>query len=198
MRDNFTELPAALPHWPARLRDSGYTTAYIGKWHMGEDNDAPRPGFDWFVTHKGQGKYFDTEWNVNGAGAKVVPGYYTTVVTDMALDWLASATPRSRGRSASATRRRTAFTRRRKNTRTPSTTSACLIPASAFALDGKPEWMKQRLDTWHGIYGPLFEWRKKFPDGRPEAVKDFENMVHGYWGTVLSVDDSVGRLVRVS
>ncbi len=33
------------------------------------------------------------------------------------------------------------------------------------------------------------------PDARPEAVKDFENMVHGYWGTVLSVDDSVGRLV---
>jgi N-acetylglucosamine-6-sulfatase len=25
-------------------------------------------------------------------------------------------------------------------------------------------------------------------------VKDFENMVHGYWGTVLSVDDSVARV----
>jgi arylsulfatase A-like enzyme len=67
-------------------------------------------------------------------------------------------------------------------------------PATAFQLDGKPAWIKQRLYTWHGIYGPLFEWRKKFPDDRPEAVKDFENMVHGYWGTVLSVDDSVGRL----
>ena len=68
-------------------------------------------------------------------------------------------------------------------------------PASAFALTGKPVWIKQRLTTWHGIYGPLFEWRKKFPDKRPEAVKDFENMVHGYWGTVLSVDDSVARFV---
>jgi len=28
-------------------------------------------------------------------------------------------------------------------------------------------------------------------------VKDFENMVHAYWGTVLSVDDSVGRMVRL-
>jgi len=69
-------------------------------------------------------------------------------------------------------------------------------PATAFQLDDKPAWMKQRLHTWHGIYGPLFEWRKKFPDDRPEAVKDFENMVHGYWGTVLSVDDSVGRLLK--
>ena len=68
-------------------------------------------------------------------------------------------------------------------------------PASAFQLDGKPDWIRQRLSTWHGIYGPLFDWRKAFPDSRPEAVKDFENMVHAYWGTVLSVDDSVGRLV---
>jgi arylsulfatase A-like enzyme len=40
VRDNFTELPPALPHWPARLKQQGYTTAYVGKWHMGEDNDA--------------------------------------------------------------------------------------------------------------------------------------------------------------
>jgi N-acetylglucosamine-6-sulfatase len=25
-------------------------------------------------------------------------------------------------------------------------------------------------------------------------VKDFEDMVHAYWGTMLSVDESVGRL----
>jgi N-acetylglucosamine-6-sulfatase len=68
-------------------------------------------------------------------------------------------------------------------------------PATAFQLDDKPEWIRQRLRTWHGIYGPLFEWRKNFPDDRPEAVKDFAAMVRAYWGTVLSVDDSVGRLV---
>ncbi len=34
VRDNFTELPANLPHWPGRLQASGYRTAYIGKWHM--------------------------------------------------------------------------------------------------------------------------------------------------------------------
>jgi N-acetylglucosamine-6-sulfatase len=67
-------------------------------------------------------------------------------------------------------------------------------PASAFSLEGKPEWIKDRRYTWHGIYGPLFEWRKKFPDDRPEASRDFANMVHAYWATLLSVDDSVGRL----
>jgi arylsulfatase A-like enzyme len=69
-------------------------------------------------------------------------------------------------------------------------------PASSTQLDDKPDWIRQRLTTWHGIYGPLFEWRKKFPDSRPEAVADFERMVRAYWGTVLSVDDSVGRMTE--
>ena len=42
----------------------------------------------WFVTHKGQGKYFDTEFNINGQRREMVEGYYTTVVTDMAEQWL--------------------------------------------------------------------------------------------------------------
>jgi arylsulfatase A-like enzyme len=64
-------------------------------------------------------------------------------------------------------------------------------------LDDKPAWMKERLYTWHGIYGPLFDWRKNFPDDRPEAVKDFSAMVRAYWATLLSVDDSVGRLYEL-
>jgi len=195
VRDNFTELPASLPHWPARLREQGYATAYVGKWHMGEDNDQPRAGFDWFVTHKGQGKYFDTEWNVNGRRRETPKGYYTHVVTDYALDWL-----RQRKRSEpwalclghkaphSFYFPEEKYAHVFDDVRVP-------YPDTAFALDGKPEWIRQRLRTWHGIYGPLFEWRKNFPDDRPEAVKDFESMVHAYWGTVLSVDDSVGRLV---
>ena len=76
--NNFTEFPAAMTSFPEMLQQAGYATAYVGKWHMGEDNDEPRPGFDYFVTHKGQGKYFDTEFNVNGERREVRKGYYTT------------------------------------------------------------------------------------------------------------------------
>ncbi len=55
--NNFTEFPNALPSFPKQLQKAGYETAYIGKWHMGEDNDEKRPGFDYWVSHKGQGKY---------------------------------------------------------------------------------------------------------------------------------------------
>jgi N-acetylglucosamine-6-sulfatase len=193
--NNFTEYPDSMGSFPKALHDAGYATAYVGKYHMGEENDEPRPGFDWFVTHKGQGKYFDTEWNLSGTKREVIKGYYTTVATDLTLDWLKQQQGKEKpwcmflGHKAphSFYTPEAKYEHAFDDVRVP-------YPATAFQLEDKPKWIKERLYTWHGIYGPLFEWRKKFPDDRPEAVKDFENMVHGYWGTILSVDDSVGRL----
>jgi N-acetylglucosamine-6-sulfatase len=190
--NNFTEYPKSLPSFPRALQAAGYETAYIGKYHMGEENDEKRPGFDYFVTHKGQGKYFDTEFNVDGQ-RRVVPGYYTHVVTQMAVDWLNR--PRDRpwmlmlGHKAPHS-----FYIPEPKYAHAFDDVDIRYPDSAFHLDDKPAWIKQRLYTWHGIYGPLFEWRKNFPDDRPEAVKDFAAMTRAYWGTILSVDDSVGRL----
>src|SRR5438270_483054 len=104
--DNFTEYPNDLPSFPRALHDAGYATGYIGKYHMGEENDEKRPGFDYFVTHKGQGKYWDTEFNVDGE-RKVLPGYYTHVVTDLADKWIrksAGCTARSKSWASSITR----------------------------------------------------------------------------------------------
>lgn len=195
--NNFTEYPEGFKSFPMVLQSSGYNTAYIGKWHMGEENDEPRPGFDWFVTHKGQGKYFDTEFNINGQGTKVVPGYYTHVVTEMAEEWLG----RERGDKPwclmighkaphSFYFPEPKYEKSFENVRIP-------YPETAFMLEDKPKWITDRLPTWHGIYGPLFDWRKNFPDASPEAVKDFEAMTHAYWGTLLSVDDSMGRLYEL-
>ncbi len=192
--NNFTEFPNDLPSFPRQLQQSGYETAYIGKWHMGEDNDEKRPGFDYFVTHKGQGKYYDTEFNIDGT-RKVLPGYYTHVVTDLALDWLKR--PRSKpfalmiGHKAPHS-----FYVPEPKYAHEFDHVEVKYPETAFLLDDKPEWFKTRLRTWHGIYGPLFDFRKKFPDDRPEAVKDFAAMTRAYWGTIRSVDDSVGRLVQ--
>ena len=93
VQNNFTEYPNDLPSFPRALQAAGYATGYIGKYHMGEENDEKRPGFDYFVTHKGQGKYFDTEFNVDGE-RKVLPGYYTHVVTDLAEKWIRKSAAR--------------------------------------------------------------------------------------------------------
>jgi N-acetylglucosamine-6-sulfatase len=192
--NNFTEYPGSMKSFPSVLHEAGYATAYIGKYHMGEENDEPRPGYDWFVTHKGQGKYFDTEWNLNGKERKVIPGYYTTVATDMTLDWLKKQSADKPWCMFLGHKAPHSFYTPEPKYEHAFDSVRVPYPDTAFHLDGKPAWIKERLYTWHGIYGPLFDWRKKFPDDKPEAVKDFENMVHGYWGTILSVDDSVAHL----
>jgi arylsulfatase A-like enzyme len=192
--NNFTEMPSTLKTFPAALQQAGYATAYVGKYHMGEGNDEPRPGFDYFVTHKGQGKYFDTEFNFNGERREVVKGYYTTVVTDVAMDWL----KRDRGAQPwmliLGHKAPHSFYTPEPKFEHAFDGVPVKYPESAFALHGKPAWISDRRYTWHGIYGPLFDWRKRQPDDSPAAVKDFEHMVHAYWGTILSVDESMGRL----
>lgn len=196
--NNFTEYPTRLQGFPLVLQARGYATAYIGKWHMGEDNDEPRPGFDWFVTHKGQGKYFDTEFNFHGQRREVVPGYYTTVVTDLAEAWLRRPRDPDQpwclmiGHKAPHS-----FYYPEPKYAQVFDTVRIPYPETAFMLDDKPAWIRERLYTWHGIYGPLFDWRKQFPDDSPGAVKDFEAMTRAYWATLLSVDDSVGRLYEL-
>jgi len=193
--NNFTEYPTHFVSFPMRLRAAGYDTAYFGKWHMGEDNDAPRPGFNWFVTHKGQGKYFGTEFCINGQRRETPKGYYTHVVTDFAVDWLNR--PRGDQPWLLMIGHKAPHSFYFPEPKYSNAFDHVWIPypESAFHLEDKPAWIKERLYTWHGIYGPLFEWRKQFPDDRPEAVKDFAAMTRAYWATILSVDDSVGRLV---
>jgi N-acetylglucosamine-6-sulfatase len=196
VRNNFTELPATLPHWPGQLREAGYRTAYVGKWHMGEENDSPRPGFDWFVSHRGQGKYFGTEWNIHGTRRETNPGYYTTVVTDFALDWLRQQSDDQPWALCLGHKAPHSFYLPEERYQHAFDQVEVPYPSSAFQLQDKPDWVRQRLDTWHGIYGPLFDWRKEFPDRSPAHFGPFQDMVRAYWGTILSVDDSVGRLVE--
>ncbi len=192
--DNFTEYPNELPSWPRSLQSHGYETAYIGKYHMGEENDDARPGFDYFVTHKGQGKYFDTEFRFHGGESRVVPGYYTTVVTDLAEEWLRQRSGDKPWALIVGHKAPHSFYFPEEKYEHAFDHVNVPYPASAFHLDDNAPWYRERLDTWHGIYGPLFDYRKKWPDRSPEAVRDFAAMVRSYWGTILSVDDSVGRL----
>ena len=195
--NNFTEYPDDMPTWPKALQAAGYRTAYIGKYHMGEDNDDVRGGFDYFVTHKGQGKYFDTEFRFNGGKRRVIEGYYTTVVTDMAEEWLKTIDREKPwalmiGHKAphSFYYPEPKYENAYKHVNVP-------YPASAFQLQSNAAWYQERLDTWHGIYGPLFDYRKDWPDRSREGVKHFADMIRAYWATILSVDDSVGRLYEL-
>ncbi len=75
-----------LQTFPRLLDAAGYTTAFFGKWHMGND-DSPRPGFDHWVAMQGQGEAIDPKLNINGK-REVVKGYVTDVLTDQAIAFL--------------------------------------------------------------------------------------------------------------
>ncbi len=72
--------------FPQALQATGYETAFIGKWHMGND-PTPRPGFDYWVGLPGQGRTGDPELYEDGR-LHVVDGYVTDILTDRAVSFI--------------------------------------------------------------------------------------------------------------
>jgi len=75
-----------LETFPKMLNAEGYDTAFIGKWHMGND-DTPRPGFTFWAGMKGQGEAVDPQFNINGE-RRQIEGYVTDIMTDLSLDFV--------------------------------------------------------------------------------------------------------------
>lgn len=73
--------------FPRVLRESGYETAFIGKWHMGSD-DSRRPGFDRWLSFRGQGVYIDGVVNDDGKELQLT-GNMTDYLNDQAAAFVA-------------------------------------------------------------------------------------------------------------
>ncbi|MDY7109279.1 MAG: sulfatase-like hydrolase/transferase [Planctomycetota bacterium] len=69
--------------FPKLLREAGYETAMIGKWHLKSDPT----GFDHWEVLIGQGPYYNPPMKTPG-GVVHHTGYTTDIITDLALDWL--------------------------------------------------------------------------------------------------------------
>ena len=61
------------PSYSFLLQKQGYQTAHIGKWHMARKagKEQIRPGFDYWFSFLGQGKYRNPIVNENGKEYKI-------------------------------------------------------------------------------------------------------------------------------
>ena len=179
--NNFTDYPASLASFPRALQAAGYETGYIGKWHMGEDDDSQRPGFDHWISHRGQGKYWDTTFNINGRRQEV-KGYYSHVVTNFATEWLKQ--PRQKpfllclGHKAP----HGVWIPEPKYERVYDDLAVRKPVTADDTGPDKPSFIRERIGTWHGINGNLY------------GLNDFDKFIKYYHATILSVDDSVGEI----
>ena len=82
-------LPSEKQYLAHEMKNAGYITAMIGKWHLKQEPAA----FDYYKVLPGQGKYYNPEFRVRGKKKwkeNIVQsrGHSSDVITDASLNWL--------------------------------------------------------------------------------------------------------------
>jgi arylsulfatase A-like enzyme len=201
--------------YPRALRNAGYQTALVGKWHLADT----RPDFDWWRILRGQGEYRDPVF-VDAAGQKKIDGYATDVITDVSLDWLKQQRDPSRPFFLAVHHKAP-----HRNFLPPERYAAWLddvtIPEPATLFDdyaGRASPASKQAMRIHGTFplemqldadlkvGPRWEKQPMFatrnaefarlrPEGRDLVRWKYQTYMKDYLRTIRAVDNSVGRIL---
>lgn len=200
--DNSAPMPDDLTFFPQLLQKAGYQTAFFGKWHMGHSDAMPQPGFDEWVSFKGQGVYRDPRFNINGQWVDK-KGYMTNLLTDFALDWLDTISKdkpffvylshKAVHAEFMPEKKFEGMYKEMPVVGPPSmyltvTDSSRYIgiptaPQTKVNYSDIPDWVRKQRYSWHGV------------DHAYDGSLDFEDFYRRYCETLMSVDESIGRVM---
>jgi N-acetylglucosamine-6-sulfatase len=183
--ENNHPIPPGLTYYPEYLQAAGYDTAFIGKWHMGIETDRPQPGFDRWVSFKGQGHYLPHEDGLNVDGKKVPQkGYITDELTDYALDWIGkrdTKKPWMMHLAHKAVHAEFIPAERHKGRYDKETFR---YPDSMKpGVPGRPMWVENQRNSWHGVGYPY------------HGTLDIGDYYKRYMETLLAVDEGIARIM---
>ncbi|MCA9035448.1 MAG: sulfatase [Planctomycetaceae bacterium] len=203
--------------FPKLLKKAGYQTAVVGKWHLESDPQ----GFDYWHILPGQGAYYNPPMIKNGERVKH-DGYTTDLITDFSLDWLKQRDEskpfmlmmqhKAPHREWSPNLKYLGWNGDRKfpepetlfddySGRGKAEHEQDMTLAKTFTeLDAKltvPRSLnEEQRRIWSKFYDPLNEeFRKADLKGKDLIRWRYQRYLHDYLGCILSVDESVGRML---
>ncbi|MDZ7720823.1 MAG: sulfatase [Balneolaceae bacterium] len=189
--DNHNIMPEGTPMIGEALQRAGYQTGYFGKWHIGADHDNPKPGFDRWVSFRGQGVYYNPTLNIDGERDDY-EGYITDILTDYTINWLDEVDrdkPFFAYLSHKAVHAEFEPSQRHEgeyaDAYIPKPQSMKNIESN---YEGKPDWVREQRYSWHGV-----DYMYHNRDDHPQ---DLDEIITRYSESLLAVDESVARVME--
>ena len=178
------------------LKNAGYQTAHIGKIHMAhfKGKNHIRPGFDYWFSFIGQGKYFNPYVNDNGQEYQI-NGYMTDILTEKAINWLKNVRETNKPFSLNiwhkAVHQPHLPAKRHEELFLEDELPTPPFDTHKETFYGKPEWQRKRT------FG--FDWKNNLPIPKqlPEVkwpINYDRNMQ--LLRSLVAVDESLGKVLK--